>query len=175
MRANKHKAPSDDNDKENAAPLTGSGARVSRKRVRQRVDEPQAGSSRCSFPAKQIGFTSDSGADNANCEARNLAPTFLLKPHFLEEDDGNRVVFICRLFAAPQPVVAWLKDEARVVRSARICERFTELDTNVFASQLQVNDVCEADAGSYTLYAKNAFGDVSSSIQFDFIPTNNCK
>lgn len=118
---------------------------------------------------KNNKLQTETEADSEERELRNLAPTFLVKPHFIEEDDGNRVVFICRLHAFPQPDVFWYKDDVKLSQDARTNIKLHELDKFVYASQLCLDDVVESDKGAYKLKAVNMYGEVSSSIKFDFV------
>lgn len=101
--------------------------------------------------------------------ALNLAPTFLVKPYFVEEDEGNKVLFITRLFANPKPAIKWLKDDVELKQSERIVIKVTELAENILASQVIIDDINELDAGQYKITAINNFGEVSSAINFEFI------
>lgn len=109
-----------------------------------------------------------SGADT-DTDDRNLAPTFIIKPRFIEEDDGNRLVFICRLFAQPQPDIGWYMNDCRILADSRTEINIKQIDDNIYACELRLDDVIDSDAGCYKLKAKNIHGEVSSSINFDFI------
>lgn len=48
-----------------------------------------------------------SSSQSQNRQIDGIAPTFQKKPSILQEDDGRRLIFECRILADPQPIVKW--------------------------------------------------------------------
>ncbi|OQR71703.1 twitchin-like, partial [Tropilaelaps mercedesae] len=105
-----------------------------------------------------------------------VAPTFLHKPILRQEDDGNRLVFECELIANPRPMVTesntwvqWFRNEHEVLDTQRTEYKILEKAPGKYYIALAIDDVYEPDKGLYTVFAKNHLGDVSSSINLNFL------
>ena len=98
----------------------------------------------------------------------NFAPSFVKKPQLRQEDDGNRLIFECKLAGSPKPEVTWFREDVKLTEDDRTVIRVTEDGRNQYAVILDLNDVVETDAGLYKVKAKNKFGEVSASINLNF-------
>ncbi|XP_069946180.1 obscurin-like isoform X5 [Cherax quadricarinatus] len=101
----------------------------------------------------------------------NFAPSFTQKPKLRQEDDGNKLIFDCKLSASPQPSIEWFRGEESVKESSRIKITIKPgTGRNIHDVQLILDDVEEEDAGLYKVKAKNKYGEVSASINLNFSP-----
>ena len=98
----------------------------------------------------------------------NVAPSFVKKPALRQEDDGNRLVFECKLAGNPKPEVTWFREDIKIQNDERATFKVQEEGRNTFAVILELNDVVETDAGLYKVKAKNKYGEVSASINLNF-------
>ena len=98
----------------------------------------------------------------------NVAPSFVKKPQLRQEDDGNRLVFECKLAGSPKPDVTWFREDIKIQNDSRTTFKVTEEAKNTYAVILELNDVVETDAGLYKVKAKNKYGEVSASINLNF-------
>ncbi|UYV65942.1 unc-22 [Cordylochernes scorpioides] len=105
-----------------------------------------------------------------NGKEEEIPPTFIQKPQIRQEDDGNKLVFECRLDACPRPDIAWFKGERQIYDDRRTSIRVTETATNRYYVALELDDVFETDAGLYRVTARNLQGEVSASINLNFTP-----
>lgn len=99
----------------------------------------------------------------------NFAPSFTQKPKLRQEDDGNKLIFDCKLSASPQPSIEWFREDTPVKESSRV--KITVKPGkggNIHDVQLILDDVEEEDAGLYKVKAKNKYGEVSASINLNF-------
>ena len=97
-----------------------------------------------------------------------MAPSFVKKPQLRQEDDGNRLIFECKLSGSPKPEVVWFNEDVKIVDDERTSIKVVEDGKNQFAVILELNDVVETDAGLYKVKAKNKYGEVSASINLNF-------
>ena len=97
-----------------------------------------------------------------------MAPSFVKKPQLRQEDDGNRLVFECKLAGSPKPDVTWFREDIKIQNDSRTTFKVTEEAKNTYAVILELNDVVETDAGLYKVKAKNKYGEVSASINLNF-------
>jgi hypothetical protein len=98
----------------------------------------------------------------------DFAPSFTQKPQLRQEDDGNRLIFECQLFAAPQPEIEWYRSDELLVEDLRTKFKIQPLGDNKFFVVLDLDDVIETDAGLYKVKAKNKMGEVAASINLNF-------
>ena len=98
----------------------------------------------------------------------NVAPSFVKKPALRQEDDGNRLVFECKLAGNPKPEVSWFREDVKIQNDERATFKVQEEGRNTYAVILELNDVVETDAGLYKVKAKNKYGEVSASINLNF-------
>ena len=115
------------------------------------------------FPARDPDRTLSMGSTG-----ENVAPSFVKKPQLRQEDDGNRLVFECKLAGSPKPDVTWFREDVKIQNDSRTTFKVTEEAKNTFAVILELNDVVETDAGLYKVKAKNMYGEVSASINLNF-------
>ncbi|XP_069190632.1 obscurin-like, partial [Procambarus clarkii] len=104
----------------------------------------------------------------------NFAPSFTQKPKLRQEDDGNKLIFDCKLSASPQPSIEWFREDTPVKESSRV--KITVKPGkggNIHDVQLILDDVEEEDAGLYKVKAKNKYGEVSASINLNFSPIDD--
>jgi hypothetical protein len=75
------------------------------------------------------------------------------KPKDEVTTDGKSVTLTCRVFGAPRPLVRWIKNDQELTGG-----RFQVLDNG----DLEIRDVTFVDAGEYTCFARNKFGNDSA-------------
>lgn len=97
-----------------------------------------------------------------------LAPSFTQKPTLRQEDDGNRLVFECKLVANPLPTISWFRGETQLAENDRTTMKTTELEPSKYLVVLELDDVIETDAGLYKVSARNKLGEVAASINLNF-------
>ncbi|KAL1129848.1 hypothetical protein AAG570_012792 [Ranatra chinensis] len=100
--------------------------------------------------------------------AEELAPSFTQKPQLRQEDEGNRLVFECKVLSSPKPEIAWFRGETQLVEDSRTSVKIQTIGSNLFLVVLELDDVIETDAGHYKVKAKNKFGEVAASINLNF-------
>lgn len=82
-----------------------------------------------------------------------LAPEITEPPSNEATVDGRTVTMTCRVFGAPKPEVKWLRNNKELTGG-----RYTVLDNG----DLEIRDVNFLDAGQYTCYATNKFGNAEA-------------
>ena len=97
-----------------------------------------------------------------------FAPSFTQKPKLRQEDDGNKLIFECKLLANPKPDIEWFRGDEAVEVSKRVEVVIKPGAKNLFDVQLIVDDVEEEDAGLYKVKARNKYGEVAASINLNF-------
>lgn len=98
----------------------------------------------------------------------NFAPSFTQKPKLHQEDDGNKLIFDCKLLSSPKPEIDWFRGDVHVKESKRIAIIIKPGANNLYDVQLILDDVEEEDAGLYKVKSKNKYGEVSASINLNF-------
>ena len=98
----------------------------------------------------------------------DFAPSFTQKPQLRQEDDGNRLLFECKLRSRPQPDIEWLRGDERLTEDARTVFRMKEIDRDLYYVVLEIDDVIETDGGLYKVRARNKRGEVAASINLNF-------
>lgn len=83
-----------------------------------------------------------------------LAPEITETPTDKQTVDGVTVTLTCRVFGAPKPEVKWIRNSMELTGG-----RYTTLSNG----DLEIKDVNFLDAGQYTCYARNKFGEVNAS------------
>jgi len=86
----------------------------------------------------------------------NVAPSFVKKPQLRQEDDGNRLIFECKLAGSPKPEVVWFREDVTIVEDNRTRISVNEDGRNQYSVILELNDVVETDAGLYKVKAKTS-------------------
>lgn len=87
-----------------------------------------------------------------------LAPEITEPPSNEATVDGRIVTMTCRVFGAPKPEVKWLHNNKELTGG-----RYTVLDNG----DLEIRDVIFLDAGQYTCYATNKFGNAEAKGSLD--------
>ena len=57
-----------------------------------------------------------------------VAPSFVKKPALRQEDDGNRLVFECKLAGNPKPEVSWFREDVKIQNDERATFKVQEVD-----------------------------------------------
>ncbi|XP_065220483.1 twitchin isoform X27 [Planococcus citri] len=104
--------------------------------------------------------------------AEDFAPSFTQKPQLRQEDEGNRLVFECKLLACPKPETTWYRSDVKLIEDHRTVVKLQSIGTNSFVAVLEIDDVIESDAGLYKVVAKNKMGEVAASINLNFSPVD---
>jgi len=84
----------------------------------------------------------------------SFAPSFTQKPRLLQEDDGNKLIFNCKLLANPKPEINWFRGDVHIKEDKRITIGVKPAANDLFDVQLVIDDVEEEDAGLYKVKAK---------------------
>lgn len=100
--------------------------------------------------------------------AEDFAPSFTQKPQLRQEDEGNRLIFECRLLGCPKPEISWFRGETQLAEDHRTVMKIQAIATNTYVVILELDDVVEVDAGLYKVKAKNKMGEVAASINLNF-------
>ncbi|KAG8335962.1 hypothetical protein J6590_055694 [Homalodisca vitripennis] len=100
--------------------------------------------------------------------AEDFAPSFTQKPQLRQEDEGNRLVFECKILSSPKPDITWFRSETQLAENNRTVMKIQTVGTNLFLVVLELDDVVESDAGLYKVKAKNKMGEVAASINLNF-------
>lgn len=100
--------------------------------------------------------------------AEEFAPSFTQKPQLHQEDDGNRLVFECKVTSCPKPEITWFRSDNVIIEDDRTAVKIQTVGTNHFLVVLELDDVVESDAGLYKVKAKNKLGEVAASINLNF-------
>ena len=97
-----------------------------------------------------------------------MKPTFTERPVIRQSDEGNKIIFECRLVGEPVPEVSWFHNDKALSESGR--HKFTmQLDEKLYhLCRLEINNVDSADAGCYKAVAKNASGEGQATINLTF-------
>ena len=97
-----------------------------------------------------------------------MKPTFTERPVIRQSDEGNKIIFECRLVGEPVPEVSWFHNDKALSASTR--HKFTmELDEKLYhLCRLEISNVDSADAGCYRAVAKNASGEGQATINLTF-------
>ena len=85
-----------------------------------------------------------------------------------QSDEGNKIIFECRLVGEPLPEVSWFHNDKALSEGSR--HKFTmELDEKLYhLCRLEITNVDSADAGCYKAIAKNASGEGQATINLTF-------
>lgn len=100
--------------------------------------------------------------------AEDFSPSFTQKPQLRQEDDGNKLVFECKLLGCPKPEITWYRNNVKLVEDHRTVVKLQTIGTNTFLAVLEIDDVVETDAGLYKILAKNKMGEMTNSINLNF-------
>ena len=97
-----------------------------------------------------------------------MKPTFTERPVIRQSDEGNKIIFECRLVGEPVPEVSWFHNDKALSEGGR--HKFTmELDEKLYhLCKLEISNVDSADAGTYRAVAKNASGEGQATINLTF-------
>lgn len=100
--------------------------------------------------------------------AEDFAPSFTQKPQLRQEDEGNKLIFECKLLGCPRPEITWHRSDVKLIEDHRTVVKLQTIGTNSFLAVLEIDDVIESDAGLYKVVAKNKMGEVAASINLNF-------
>lgn len=100
--------------------------------------------------------------------AEDFAPSFTQKPQLRQEDEGNKLIFECKLLGCPRPETTWYRSDVKLIEDHRTVVKLQAIGTNSFLAVLEIDDVIESDAGLYKVVAKNKMGEVAASINLNF-------
>lgn len=100
--------------------------------------------------------------------AEDIAPSFTQKPQLRQEDEGNRLVFECKVLCSPKPEITWFRSDTKLIEDNRTAIKVQAIGTNLYSVILELDDVIESDAGLYKVKAKNKLGEVAASINLNF-------
>ena len=106
--------------------------------------------------------------DEAPLPQGGVKPTFTERPVIRQSDEGNKIIFECRLVGEPVPEVSWFHNDKSLSEGSR--HKFTmELDEKLYhLCRLEITNVDSADAGCYKAIAKNASGEGQATINLTF-------
>lgn len=92
-----------------------------------------------------------------------IPPTFSRKPKAQCVDEGEDVVFECRLAAIPEPTITWVYN-GKVVKEKENITITTESDMHMYCNILRIKKVKKTQEGTYEIHAKNREGEATLSI-----------
>lgn len=92
-----------------------------------------------------------------------IIPTFSRKPKAQCVDEGEDVVFECRLAAIPEPTITWVCN-GKVLKQKENVTITTESDMHMYCSILRIKKVKKTQEGSYEIHAKNREGEATLTI-----------
>lgn len=93
-----------------------------------------------------------------------IIPTFSRKPKAQCVDEGEDVVFECRLAAIPEPSITWTHNGKKLTTKENITIT-TESDMHMYICILKITDVKKNQEGSYQIQAKNREGEATLTIK----------
>lgn len=97
------------------------------------------------------------------------APAFAKKPSIRQEDDGELLLFECRVTADPAPEISWFHNGSPVHEKPGRFKIIVQPDGgHNYNCTLQVSDVTVEDAGKYKVVAKNELGESNATISLNF-------
>ncbi|XP_074598807.1 projectin protein bent isoform X2 [Brevipalpus obovatus] len=100
-----------------------------------------------------------------------LPPTFAKKPGIRQEDDGQRLIFECKIQADPKPTISWFHNGSLVEATTRYkinIKKDIGGPANSYVATMEILDVRVEDAGKYKVIAKNELGESNASISLNF-------
>ena len=83
-------------------------------------------------------------------------------------DAGNTIVAVCVAYGDPNPSITWSRGDAVVSNDSRVTiyeELVTENGVTFVQSIIEVCSAEETDAGQYSCFAENAFGNDTAVIE----------
>lgn len=106
-------------------------------------------------------------SDEASVPAEGAKPTFTEKPIIRQADDGNKIIFECRLIADPKPTLQWLHAGKPVKDGGRYkYVLISEKHNHTVA--LEISKVSATDGGEYKVVATNNHGEGQATITLNF-------
>uniref|UniRef100_A0ABD2XAR8 Ig-like domain-containing protein n=1 Tax=Trichogramma kaykai TaxID=54128 RepID=A0ABD2XAR8_9HYME len=107
-------------------------------------------------------------SDEAPVPDDGVKPTFTEPPVIEQIDDGDTVMFQCRLAGDPKPTVKWYKGSVEIHESSKY-HMSLELDQKIYhLARLLINEVVQQDSGEYRAVAKNRLGQGVATISLTF-------
>lgn len=92
-----------------------------------------------------------------------IIPTFSRKPKAQCVDEGEDVVFECRLAAIPEPSITWTLNSKKLTTKENITIT-TESDMHMYICILKITKVKKDQEGTYEIIARNREGEASLTI-----------
>ena len=83
-------------------------------------------------------------------------------------DAGNTIISVCVAYGDPNPSITWSRGDAVVSNDSRVTiyeELVTENGVTFVQSIIEVCSAEETDAGQYSCFAENAFGNDTAVIE----------
>uniref|UniRef100_T1IZ97 Ig-like domain-containing protein n=1 Tax=Strigamia maritima TaxID=126957 RepID=T1IZ97_STRMM len=106
-------------------------------------------------------------SDDANIPDEGVKPTFTDRPVIRQSDDGNKVIFECRLVADPTPIITWYQG-TKVIKEGGKYKMKIETDTTKHVATMEISGVESGDGGEYKAVAKNKLGEGTANINLNF-------
>ena len=100
--------------------------------------------------------------------AENKAPRFTIKPNITQEDNGNKLVFLCQIETSSGHDFKWFKENVQLIPSDRIEFKISSVNEKLFNLYLEIKKATSNDSGQYKVIAQNSFGSVSASVNLNF-------
>ena len=107
--------------------------------------------------------------DEAPLPQGGVKPTFTERPVIRQSDEGNKIIFECRLVGEPVPDVSWFHNDKALSESSSRHKFSMQLDEKLYhLCRLEITNVDSADAGCYRAVAKNPSGEGQATINLTF-------
>ncbi|XP_030829655.1 twitchin isoform X2 [Strongylocentrotus purpuratus] len=98
---------------------------------------------------------------------KDAAPSFVQKPALDQSDDGQILIFTCKIAGSPQPDFKWSVDDKAIQDGGRYVTS-VKPDGDVFVVKMEIADIVAADEGNYKIVASNKMGTTSATIALKF-------
>jgi hypothetical protein len=91
--------------------------------------------------------------------ASPVKPTVKMLNSRMSQFRDLHTILVCRITAHPQAIGHWVKDDHRLMNSAKHRIEAVEDSDHVLTLWIRINDIEESDYGDYHCVAKNAHGE----------------
>ncbi|XP_041468950.1 twitchin-like isoform X3 [Lytechinus variegatus] len=98
---------------------------------------------------------------------KDAAPSFVQKPALDQSDDGQILIFTCKIAGSPQPDFKWSVDDKSIKDGGRYSTS-VKADGDVFVVKMEIADIVAQDEGNYKIVASNKMGTTSATIALKF-------
>ncbi|XP_071479592.1 twitchin-like [Diadema antillarum] len=98
---------------------------------------------------------------------KEAAPTFVQKPALDQSDDGQILIFTCKIAGNPQPDFKWSVDDKSISDGGRYSTS-VKADGDTFVVKMEIADIVAQDEGNYKIVAQNKLGTTSATIALKF-------